>query len=254
VWLGFNPVRCAQLWKQAIAKLYNTIKPLYDQVIPSDSPSTMQCALCETKKAKRFCQIKNDEICPVCCASTRTSIPCTGCIHFVSPKRNYRELPMYKPPEMDGHAKREAISEVIEEAMATFDFYNGTSMNDWTAIRVIECLLDVYHFQEEHMVEPHPTVEACFQYVFKMMQDKLSQEDTRIIAKILGAIYFVANRRTTGQREYLQIIKQYVGIITDDERIRIRFTEKGDKIYQVRNAGELTQEIMGKISHWESAL
>lgn len=59
------------------------------------------------------------------------------------------------------------------------------------------------------------------------------------LSKILGAIWFVAKRRTTGKREYLQIIRQYVGIRLDENthlRIDSDLGEKGPSLEALQEA------------------
>jgi hypothetical protein len=48
--------------------------------------------------------------------------------------------------------------------------------------------------------------------VDQVIQEDLNKIDKDTLTKILGVLRFVAKRRTTGKREYLTMIQQYVGV------------------------------------------
>lgn len=122
---------------------------------------------------------------------------------------------------MDGYLDREDISEVIEAALATYDYSTNDSMCDTDAITVIEMLFDTYHFNETHTLKQNELLENCYRHIVNAIEKKLPSIDLNELVKIIGAIYFVARRRNTGHRDYLSIIRQYVGINTEDGLIRI---------------------------------
>ena len=125
---------------------------------------------------------------------------------------------------MDGYTEREDISEVIESALATFDYEMDDQMNDNDAIQMLEMLLDVYYFHEDPPTSEIPLIDEGFCRVHNSIQARLLHVDHSELSKILGAIWFIAKRRTTGKREYLQIIRQYVGVRLD-EGYRCVFTQ-----------------------------
>lgn len=172
----------------------------------------MKCPLCQAKKAQRACHVTGAPICSRCCGESREKSICLDCIYYRPPVKNYRKITYYAPYEMDGYPEREAISEVIESALTTFDFEKKDSLNDLIAIRIIEMLLDVYFFKEP----PQPSEDVLTQEGFNAVQDAINKSLNQVphdeLVKILGAIYFVANRRTTGKREYLDVIRRYVGV------------------------------------------
>lgn len=176
----------------------------------------MKCPLCTTKKGKRSCQLTTTCICSACCGTNRKLAPCTGCVYYQPPKRNYKDIPYYSPSEMDGYREREDISEVIESALATFDYETDDKMNDNDAIQILEMLLDVYYFRDDFPTSENPLIDEGFCRLHNSIQALLLHVDHSELSKILGAIWFVAKRRTTGKREYLQIIRQYVGIALGD--------------------------------------
>lgn len=131
---------------------------------------------------------------------------------------------------MDGYRDREDISEVIESAIATFDYATDDQMNDYDAIRILEMLLDVYYFLEAPPTSENSLITEGFSKLFNETQKKLAHVDHSELSKILGAIWFIAQRRTTGKREYLQIIRQYVGVRLDDRtHLRIDAGQGGER-------------------------
>lgn len=176
----------------------------------------MKCPLCTTKKGKRICQLTTTCICSSCCGTNRKPEPCADCSFYQPPKKNYRSIPYYSPSEMDGYTEREDISEVIESALATFDYETGDQMNENDAIQILEMLLDVYYFREDFPTSENPLIDEGFCMIHNSIQEHLVHVDHSELSKILGAIWFVAKRRTTGRREYLEIIRQYVGLRLDD--------------------------------------
>jgi hypothetical protein len=120
------------------------------------------------------------------------------------------------------YTAREDIANVIEGAISAFDFETEDKMRDDVPRRIIEQLLDIYYFNEQHKVSESGLLEKGFQHVLKVINDELSDVSREELTKILGAIYFVANRRTRGKREYLSIIRQYVGMrLPDGSRMMI---------------------------------
>lgn len=170
----------------------------------------MKCAFCESKKSKRFCLVKESGICSECCGSNRKKETCASCQYYQEPKRNYKNVPYYMPNEMDGYSDREKIANTIESALVAFDNETGNKMSDATALQIIECLMDFYHFQIFHDATD-TQLDAGYQYVLKVTNKDLRRESDTEITKILGAIYFVARRRSNGKREYLDFVGDFVG-------------------------------------------
>jgi len=137
---------------------------------------------------------------------------CHPCSYYQDPKRDYQSIPFYKPNEMDGHLEREDLGNVIESTFSSFDYETGDKMRDELVIRIIERLLDFYHFKQPFSTSSDEVLNDGYRYVFGVLENALGDEPHEEITKILGAIYFVARRRTHGGRQYLDLIRQYVGI------------------------------------------
>jgi hypothetical protein len=172
----------------------------------------MKCPICKLNKSKRVCLLTTSCICNKCCGTSRQKETCHPCGYYREPKRDYKKIPFYRPDEMNGHGYRQSIAHVIEETITTFDYEMHNIIRDDVPIRIIEQLLDIYYFSEQHKISENELLEKGFQSVLQAINDELSNVPREELVKILGAIYFVANRRTTGQREYLSLIRKYIGV------------------------------------------
>lgn len=173
-----------------------------------------KCLMCNQKKGKRECQIVGGEVCSLCCGTRRNDKECIGCEYFVSAHelRKYNKIQKYTPSDMEQNFELQAISDVIEQSFCSVDAEEGFGMLDSVAKEVLEKSFDLYHFKDEEFSFSSQLVENCFTYLVHNIEEKLDDEDTKIIIKVLGAIYFVLNRRTKGNREYITIIQKYVGM------------------------------------------
>ncbi|OQY06507.1 MAG: hypothetical protein B6I22_05245 [Desulfobacteraceae bacterium 4572_123] len=88
---------------------------------------------------------------------------------------------------------------------------NGGKLKDSDAIRIIELLIDKYHFQDQQMDQEHPLIVNGVNYIEKSITEDMNEIGNEKIVRILGVIRFVARRRTKIGREYMTIIHQYVG-------------------------------------------
>ncbi len=76
-----------------------------------------------------------------------------------------------------------------------------------------------YHYKDKKIIFDDKIIEKWFGYIDTIIQNKLfNMVDEQTFVKIIGAIYFVLNRRTTGEKEYLMIIHKHVG---DKNGVRI---------------------------------
>jgi len=50
---------------------------------------------------------------------------------------------------VDGNIELESYGNYIEGALCAYDIENGGELNDSDAIRIIELLIDKYHFQDQ---------------------------------------------------------------------------------------------------------
>ena len=170
-----------------------------------------KCSICNSRKGKRKCLIADGLICSLCCGNTRTEEACSECVFYQKPKKKYNEVPAYSVSEMDGNMELESYGNSIEGALCAYDIENEGKLNDSDAIRIIELLIDKYHFQDQEIEQEHQTIVNGFNYVDKSIREDLKDVENEKIVKVLGVIRFVAKRRTKTGREYMNVIHQYVG-------------------------------------------
>lgn len=170
-----------------------------------------KCPICNTRKGKRKCLITGDLICSLCCGNTRTEAACSECVFYQKPKRNYNEAPSYSVSDMDRNMGLESYGNSIEGALCAYDIENGGRLSDGNAIKIIELLIDKYHFQDQKIDEDNQIILNGFNYVDEAIRQDLKDVATQEIVKVLGVIRFVAKRRTKTGREYMTVIHQYVG-------------------------------------------
>jgi hypothetical protein len=170
-----------------------------------------KCPICNSRKGKRKCLIAEDLICSLCCGDTRREDTCAECVFYQKPKRNYNDVPAYSVYEMDGNMELESYGNSIEGALCAYDVENDEGLKDSDAIRIIELLIDKYHFQDQRMDQERQIVVDGVGFVDESIREDLAEVAREEIVKVLGVIRFVAKRRTKTGREYMTVIHQYVG-------------------------------------------
>jgi len=170
-----------------------------------------KCPICNSRKGKRKCLIVDGPICSQCCGNTRTEEACLECAYYQKPKRKYNEVPAYSVSEMEGNVKLQSYGNSIEGALCAYDIKIDGELKDSDAIKIIELLIDKYHFQDQKMDQENEIIANGVNHVEKAIIEDLKKVGNDEIVKILGVIRFVAKRRTQFGREYMNIIHQYVG-------------------------------------------
>lgn len=150
-------------------------------------------------------------ICSLCCGTSRSEDACMECAYYQKPKRKYNEVPKFTTIQMENDTQLSGYSNVIEGALCSYDIELENKLQDGDAIKILELLLDKYHFSDTKMETNDPMLISGFQYVDEAIEKDMPQIDPETLVKVLGVIRFVANRRTKIGREYMSIIHQYVG-------------------------------------------
>jgi hypothetical protein len=112
---------------------------------------------------------------------------------------------------MEEDIKLSDYSNVIEGALCAYDIELENKLKDNDAIKIIELLIDKYHFSDEKIETDDKLIRLGFDCVDKAIIKDLSDIKKEILVKTLGIIRFVAKRRTKLGREYMGIIHQFVG-------------------------------------------
>jgi len=150
-------------------------------------------------------------ICSLCCGTSRSADKCAGCSYYQKPKRKYNDLPKFTTVQMEKDAELADYSDVIEGALCSYDIELENKLKDQEAIKILELLLDKYHFLDDKIETDDQLLIPGFESVEKAIKKDLPNIEKGILVKLLGVIRFVANRRTKFGREYMNIIHQYVG-------------------------------------------
>ena len=168
-----------------------------------------KCKVCNSRKGKRKCFQDGHQICSECCGTTRTELLCTGCSYYSAPARRYQDVPAYTAMEMERSNILNVISYSIESTIGHFDASNGKKLNDLIPIKIYELLLDKYYFKIEDTKFDNDLIAAGYALVDEAIVNDLSSVETTTLTKVLAILRFIAKRRTTGRREYLEIVQQY---------------------------------------------
>jgi hypothetical protein len=174
----------------------------------------VKCSICTFRKGKRYCKISETVICSLCCGESRKKETCLGCCYYKEPEpqKKYKDLPMFSLQRMDDDIDLQSYANAIESTFCAFDQSENRQLSDRTALRILELLLDKYHFKQNYDNSEDNLVNKGFTIVLSTIKEDLADLPEDTIIKIIGTIYFVAKRRSKGNREYLDFIHRYVGI------------------------------------------
>ncbi len=181
-----------------------------------------KCLMCGKRKGKRKCNLTGGMVCTECCGDARREEECEGCRFYRHPKelRRYGSVPRFSLEEMDARDLLALYSSSIEGTLCLWDDYHNAALSDESALRVLEMLLDKYHFGDLNSSNADALLQEGFDMVVKAIEEDLPDVPLDTIAKVLGAIYFAAKRRNAGRREYFQLIHEYVGLrLADGTRV-----------------------------------
>ncbi len=170
-----------------------------------------KCPICNSRQGKRKCFLVDDLICSRCCVSKRKAEVCSECGFYQKPKIKYNNVPAYSTSEMESDMDLESYGNSVEGALCAYDIEIGNMLNDSDAIRIIELLINIYHFNVQDIEGESQTVINGVGFIEGTIKEDLKDVNNDVIVKILGVIRFVAKRRSKTGKEYMRLIHQYVG-------------------------------------------
>lgn len=170
-----------------------------------------KCPVCNSRKGKRQCVIANGLVCSQCCGTTRKEDLCLDCSYYQKPKRKYNEVPSFTTSQMHDSIELTECSNTIEGAFCTYDIENNKTLNDADVIKILELLIDKYHFKDAEINCDNPFLLAGFDFVDAVIREDLTDIDELVLVKVLSILCFVAKRRTKTGKEYMNVIHTYVG-------------------------------------------
>lgn len=173
-----------------------------------------KCTICNSRKGKRKCKTSGTFICSLCCGGSREQEKCEGCSFFRSATadRNYRSVPNYSTKAMAASVELEGIADVIETALCRVWVADGENVNDRTAARLVELMLDRLHFNDEGQPIADPALAAGHQLFSRMIDKELSHVPAEKLVKVLAAVYRSIQRRTIGGSSYLEFVSRFTGV------------------------------------------
>lgn len=173
-----------------------------------------KCAICNSRKGKRKCIVKDSHVCSPCCGETRSFDKCEGCSFYRDTTliRNYKTVPYFPVSQMADELALQDYANVIESAISRFDYEQNGSLNDNIVSRIVELLLNQYHFKEEKPTFSGKLEENGFVFIDQAIKEDLSSLFPEELVKLLGTIYRSIHRHNVNGREYLEFIHEHVGL------------------------------------------
>lgn len=171
-----------------------------------------KCPICDSRKGKRQCVIANGLVCSLCCGTIRKEDLCLDCSYYQKPKRKYNEVPSFTTNQIHDSVELTGYSNAIEGAFCAYDIENNRILNDADAIKILELLIDKYHFKDTDINCDSPFLSAGFNFVDAVIGKDLTGIDELALVKVLSILHAVVKRltKTTG-KEYMNIIHSYAG-------------------------------------------
>lgn len=101
----------------------------------------------------------------------------------------------------------DAISSVIERNLVQIWKIDPLRVNNRTAARLVELMIDKYHFNDETPAAESAPFEDCFRFMLQGTEKIFSQKSPVQVVKVLAAVYRSIERRSDGT-SYLHFISQ----------------------------------------------
>ena len=108
----------------------------------------------------------------------------------------------------------ESIANVIEFSLCRIWASDHQHVDDRTVARLVELMIDKYHFNDEKSLADTPVLEEGFRFFSQNIGENLPHTPPEQLVKVLAAVYRSIQRRTVGGNSYLQFVSQFMGIGT----------------------------------------
>jgi beta-phosphoglucomutase-like phosphatase (HAD superfamily) len=124
--------------------------------------------------------------------------------------RNYGKVPCIPLDEMAQSFRWQRNTETIEAAVSRFDRQENRTITDRQVSGILESLLNTYFFNDATVTCQTGREQKGFALIDEAIREELADLDRQDIATALGTVYRSVRRRTAGNREYLDFIRQFV--------------------------------------------
>ncbi len=106
----------------------------------------------------------------------------------------------------------ENIANVVELSLCQIWESDRQHVDDRTAARLVELMIDMYHFNDDTPLVDTSVLEEGFRFFSQNIGNKLTHIPPEQLVKVLAAVYRSIQRRTLGGSNYLQFVNQFTGI------------------------------------------
>ncbi len=170
-----------------------------------------KCPVCDSRKGKRQCVVANGLVCSLCCGTIRKEDSCLNCSYYQKPKRKYNEVPSFTTNQIHESAELMGYSDAIEGAFYAYDIENNKTLKDADASKILELLIDKYHFKDAEINCDNPFLLAGFNFVDAAIGKDLADIDELVLVKVLSILNVVVKKLSKTGKEYMNVIHQYLG-------------------------------------------
>jgi hypothetical protein len=150
----------------------------------------VNCAICNTRKPRRFCPGVNGEICTICCGTEREqSIDCPLECEYLREAHRHEDLPELDPatlPNQDIRVteefleKNEALVLLLASAVVSGAMQTTAAVTDFDIREALESLIRTYKALESGLyyeaLPPNPYAAAIYQAVQARVADLRKRE------------------------------------------------------------------------------
>ena len=169
-----------------------------------------KCAMCTVKKGKRPCPATDGVVCSTCCGEFRSQEKCGTCSFFSNAdlSRNYSKVPRFGTETMANDLSLQNYAESVESTLCEIDRQHQ-HFTDKHVLKILELLMDRYFFGDAAISVYETTLEADGVAMVDRVFNTFSDLTDEVKTKIIAAIYRSVQRRTLGNREYLNFVGQF---------------------------------------------
>jgi hypothetical protein len=121
-------------------------------------------------------------------------------------------VPYFSTEEMAKSPELEGIAENIETLLCMVWAGDSENVNDRTAARLVERMIDKYHFKDEKQPITELAMATVDQLLSQSVGKELKDVPDKTLVKVLAAVYRAIQRRTNGGSSYLEFVSHFTQI------------------------------------------
>lgn len=194
----------------------------------------MSCAICETRRPRRYCPGVRGDICPQCCGREREStVDCPLECPYLQESRQWEKLPELDPksiPNMDIRVTEQFLAEierllVFLSGTLTHSALQGHGIVDLDVREALEALIRTYRTRESGLIYDTRPANPMAAFLYDQLQSNLEvfqrqmAEATGVSAirdtAVLGAYVFLQrleyqhNNGRPKSRAFIDFLRQH---------------------------------------------